>query len=85
VSEVAALETRIAQVSNAVAAVNADLHREEKAIIGLELQLQRSADDLQRVQKKFELLGIERRRRRRAAPGSSTRGQREARESIAAA
>jgi chromosome segregation protein len=61
VSSVAALETRIAQVSNAVAAVNADLHREEKAILALEMQLQRSADDLQKVQKKIELLEIERR------------------------
>ena len=61
VSEVAALETRIAQVSNALSAVNADLHREEKAILALELQLQRSADDLQKVQKKAELLEIERR------------------------
>ena len=82
VSEVAALETRIAQVSNAVTAVNADLHREEKAIIGLEMQLQRSADDLQRVQKKFELLQIERRGAEEQRQGLDAR-QREARESIA--
>ena len=82
VSEVAALETRIAQVSNAVAAVNADLHREEKAIIGLEMQLQRSADDLQKVQKKFELLEIERRGAEEQRQGLEAR-QREARESIA--
>ena len=82
VSEVAALETRIAQVSNAVAAVNADLHREEKAIIGLEMQLQRSADDLQKVQKKVELLEIERRGAEEQRQGLEAR-QREARESIA--
>ena len=82
VSDVAALETRIAQVSNAVAAVNADLHREEKAIIGLEMQLQRSADDLQKVQKKFELLEIERRGAEEQRKGLEAR-QREARESIA--
>jgi chromosome segregation protein len=81
VSDVAALETRIAQVSNAVAAVNADLHREEKAIIGLEMQLQRSADDLQKVQKKFELLEIERRGAEEQRHGLEAR-QREARESI---
>jgi chromosome segregation protein len=81
VTEVAALETRIAQVSNAVAAVNADLHREEKAIIGLEMQLQRSADDLQKVQKKFELLDIERRGAEEQLRGLEAR-QREARESI---
>jgi chromosome segregation protein len=82
VSDVAALETRVAQVSNAVAAVNADLHREEKAILGLEMQLQRSADDLQRIQKKFELLEIERRGADEQRQGLEAR-QREARESIA--
>src|SRR5688572_20989760 len=82
VSEVAALETRIAQVSNAVAAVNADLHREEKAILGLEMQLQRSADDLHKAQKKFELLEIERRGADEQKQGLEAR-QREARESIA--
>jgi chromosome segregation protein len=81
VSDVAGLETRIAQVSNALAAVNADLHREEKAILGLEMQLQRSADDLQKVQKKFELLEIERRGADEQRQGLEAR-QREARESI---
>jgi chromosome segregation protein len=47
VLDVAALETRISQVAGAVVAVNADLHREEKAILALEMQLQRSDDDLQ--------------------------------------
>jgi chromosome segregation protein len=82
VTEVAALETRIAHVSNAVAAVNDNLHREEKAIIGLEMQLQRSADDLQKVEKKFELLEIERRGADEQRQGLDAR-QREARESIA--
>jgi chromosome segregation protein len=82
VSDVASLETRIAQVSNAVAAVNDNLHREEKAILGLEMQLQRSGDDLQKVQKKFELLEIERRGADEQRQGLEAR-QREARESIA--
>ncbi len=81
VSEVAALETRIVQVSNALSAVNADLHREEKAILSLELQLQRSGDDLQKVQKKMELLEIERRGAEEQRQGLDAR-QREARESI---
>ncbi|RPI53197.1 MAG: chromosome segregation protein SMC, partial [Acidobacteria bacterium] len=82
VSEVASLETRIVHVSNALSAVHADLHREEKAIIALELQLQRSADDLQKVQKKMELLEIERRGAEEQRQGLDAR-QREARESIA--
>jgi chromosome segregation protein len=59
--EVAALETRMAQLSSSLAAINADLHREEKAIVGLDMQLQRSAEDLQRVKHKAELLDAERR------------------------
>ena len=82
VSEVAALETRIAHVSNALTAVNSDLHREEKAILALEMQLQRSADDLEKVQKKIELLEIERRGAEEQRHGLDAR-QREARESIA--
>ena len=61
IAEVAVLETRIAQLSNALTAISADLHREEKAIVGLEMQLQRSAEDLQRVKHKAELLEAERR------------------------
>jgi chromosome segregation protein len=81
ISDVAGLETRIAHVSNALAAVNADLHREEKAILSLEMQLQRSADDWQKVQKKAELLDIERRGAEEQRRGLEAR-QREARESI---
>ena len=82
VFDVAALETRVAHVSTALSAVNADLHREEKAMLSLELQLQRSADDLQKVQKKVELLEIERRGAEEQRRGLEGR-QREAHESIA--
>jgi chromosome segregation protein len=81
VSEVAALEISIAQVSHALTAVHADLHREEKAIVGLELHLQRSADDLERVQKKLELVEIERRGLDEQRQALEAR-QREAHESI---
>ena len=81
-AEVAALETRIAQLSNSLAAINADLHRDEKAIVGLELQLQRSADELQRVQHKAELLSAERRSADEQKRALEAR-QQEARESIA--
>jgi chromosome segregation protein len=60
-AEVAALETRIAQLSTSLAAISADLHSEEKAIVGLEMQLQRSAEDLQRVRHKAGLVEAERR------------------------
>ena len=82
VTDVAALETRVVHVSNALAAVNADLHREEKAILALEMQLQRSGDDLEKVAKKGQLLAIERRGAEEQRDGLDAR-QREARESIA--
>jgi chromosome segregation protein len=81
IADVAALETRVRQLSDSVAAVNAELHREEKAIIALELQSQRSADDLNKLQKKRELLEIERRGAEEQRQGLESR-QREARESI---
>jgi chromosome segregation protein len=81
VSEVAALETRIAQVTNVLAALGADIHRQEKAIIALELHLQRSGDDLAQVQRKGELLDIERRGVEEQRQALDAR-QREARESI---
>jgi len=80
-AEVAALETRIAHLSNALVAVNAELHRQEKAIVGLEMQLQRSADELQRVQHKEELLAAERRTATEQRRGLEAR-QQEARDAI---
>ncbi len=82
VTDVAALETRVAQVSNTLAAVSERLHREEKAILALEMQLQRSGDDLEKVVKKSELLAIERRGAEEQRAGLEAR-QQEARESIA--
>jgi chromosome segregation protein len=80
-AEVAALEAGIVQISNALAAVNAELHREEKAIVGLEMQLQRSAEDLQRVNHKTGLLEAERRAADEQRRGLEAR-QQEARASI---
>ncbi len=81
-AEVAALETRITQVTNVLAAVNADLHREEKAMVALEMQLQRSADELQRVRHKSDLLAAERRSADERRQALEAR-QQEARASIA--
>jgi chromosome segregation protein len=81
-AEVSAFETKIVQVSNVLIAVNAELHREEKAIVGLEMQLQRSADELERVQHKSNLLAAERRTADEQRRGLEAR-QQEARASIA--
>jgi chromosome segregation protein len=59
--ETAGLEGAIAQASNAVAALHAEHHTHEKAIVGHELQLQRAADESARLAQKGEQLGRERR------------------------
>jgi chromosome segregation protein len=80
-ADVALLETKIVQLSNALIAVNAELHREEKAIVGLDLQMQRSSDELQRVRHKEELLAAERRTAEEQRRALEAR-QHEAREAI---
>ena len=80
-AEVAILAARIARAAGALEALNGELHREEKSIVGLDLQLQRANDNLDRLQRKTELLETERRHaeeQRRALDARQT----EARESI---
>ena len=55
-AETAALEATIAQASSAITALNAEHHKQEKAIVGYEGQLQRSADEAVRLAQKSEQL-----------------------------
>jgi chromosome segregation protein len=59
--ETAGLEATITQASSAIAALNAEHHRLEKAVVGYEGQLQRAADDEVRLAQKSEQLARERR------------------------
>jgi chromosome segregation protein len=61
VAETGALEATIGRVSAAIAAHNAEQHRQEKDIVALEAQLQRATDEAARVTLKSEQLGRERR------------------------
>jgi chromosome segregation protein len=80
--ETAGLEGTIAQASNAIAALHADHHTHEKAIVGYELQLQRAADESARLAQKGEQLARERRQAEEERNGLDRR-QEEGRASIA--
>ena len=56
VEETDGLENTIAQASSAIAALNAEHHRQEKAGVGYEAQLQRAADEAVRLAQKSEQL-----------------------------
>jgi chromosome segregation protein len=59
-AEVSTLETAIAQAVAAVAALNAEQHRQEKAMVALEFQVQRATEDAERLGKKSDLIDTER-------------------------
>jgi chromosome segregation protein len=59
--ETAGFETTIAHASNAIAALNSEHHKQEKAIVGLEAELQHMAEESARLARKAEQLARERR------------------------
>ncbi|HEY7172884.1 MAG TPA: chromosome segregation protein SMC [Vicinamibacterales bacterium] len=79
--ETTALEATIANASAAVAALNADHHRHEKAVVALDAQLQRAAEDAAKVAQKADQLARER-RQAEDERDSLQRRQEEAREAI---
>jgi chromosome segregation protein len=58
--ETAALEGAIATATNAIAALNAEHHKQEKAVVGFEMQLQHATDETERLALKGEQLARER-------------------------
>jgi chromosome segregation protein len=60
--EAALLEITIAQATSAIAALHAEQHRQEKDVVAREAQLARSAEDIARLGRKAEMIGLERRR-----------------------
>jgi chromosome segregation protein len=60
VAELSTLEAAIAQAVAAVAGLNAEQHRQEKAMVALEFQLQRAVEDADRLGKKADLVDTER-------------------------
>jgi len=82
VSETGGFEQSIAHATAAIAGLSAEFHRQEKAIVGVEGQAERAAEDEFRLQQRGELVGTEISRVREEIAGLDAR-QAEARESIA--
>jgi chromosome segregation protein len=80
--EAAELEATIAQAANAIAALNAEHHKQEKIVVGHEGQLERAAGEETRLAQKSEQLTRERRQTEEERE-SLDRRQEEARVSIA--
>ena len=80
-AETGQFETSIAHATAAVAALAAELHRQEKDIVGVEAQLQRTVDDETRLAQRRDLVATETRRVTEEIEGLEAR-QSEARESI---
>jgi chromosome segregation protein len=57
-----ALELAIAEASSSIAALLAEQHRQEKAVVGLDGQLERTAEDRARLGRKAEVIALERAR-----------------------
>jgi chromosome segregation protein len=82
IAETAGFEQTIAHATAAIAGLSAEFHRQEKAIVGVEGQAQRAAEDEFRVQQRTELVRTEISRVTEEITGLDAR-QAEARESIA--
>jgi chromosome segregation protein len=79
--EIAGLDVVIAAAESAIASLHGELHRQEKAIVGFELQLRGATDTADRVRRKEEQIGVERRSAEEEQRAQQAR-QDEARESI---
>jgi chromosome segregation protein len=82
VEETSDFERAMAHASAAIAALSAELHRQEKAIVGVEAQLQRASDDETRIAQRADLVATETARARDEIATLDAR-QAEARESLA--
>jgi chromosome segregation protein len=80
--ELAALDLKIAGAESATASLNGELHRQEKAMVGFELQIAGAAETLERIARKREQIAVERRSAEEEQRTQDAR-QEEARQSIA--
>jgi chromosome segregation protein len=80
--ELTALDLRIATAESAAATLHGELHRQEKAIVGFELQLAGTREALERIARKREQIAVERRTAEEEQRAQDAR-QEEARQSIA--
>jgi chromosome segregation protein len=80
--EIASLDVAIASVESGITSVQAELHRQEKATVGFELQVSGARDTLDRIARKQDQIATERRSAEDQLRAQEAR-QDEARESIA--
>jgi chromosome segregation protein len=79
---IASLDVTIASVESAITAVQGELHRQEKATVGFELQVSGARETVERITRKQEQIATERRTAQEQLRAQEAR-QDEARESIA--
>jgi chromosome segregation protein len=79
--QVSTLDVTIAAAESAITSLQGELHRQEKAIVGFELQLTSSGDASDRVSRKQAQIGVERRTAEEELRSQEQR-EREARQSI---
>jgi chromosome segregation protein len=79
--DIAALDVTSAEAESAIATLGGELHRQEKAIVGFDLQVQNAADAAERIARKQEQIATERRSAEEEQRAQQAR-QDEARESI---
>ncbi|MEN3338807.1 MAG: chromosome segregation protein [Acidobacteriota bacterium] len=79
---IASLDVTIASVESAITAVQGELHRQEKATVGFELQVAGARETVERITRKQEQIATERRTAQEQLRAQEAR-QDEARESIA--
>jgi chromosome segregation protein len=80
--ETATLDVAIASVESAILSLQSEMHRQEKSIVGFELQLRNAAETVERITRKEEQIASERRSSEDELRSQEAR-QDEARESIA--
>jgi chromosome segregation protein len=80
--ELASLDLKIANAESAAASLNGELHRQEKAMVGFELQTGTAAETLDRIARKRDQIAVERRSAEEEQRTQDAR-QEEARQSIA--
>jgi chromosome segregation protein len=80
--EISSLDVTVAQIESAIVSLQWELHRQEKAVVGFELQVSNAGETVERISRKQDQIGTERRSAEEERRAQEAR-QDEARESIA--
>ena len=80
--DIASLDVTIASLESGIQSLQGELHRQEKSVVGLELQVSNAAETIERIARKQDQIGTERRSAQEQLRAQEAR-QDEARESIA--